>query len=558
MRDFINIVENGPDTSSGPDTTDADVLLEAGGLKKVAAGLGAAALLAGASAGAHAVGKMHGEERNQYWTGEGDPHQWGEGDWFGELDPEDEARMAPKEQRRPFSFLGRKAPKQELVAPISIPSDELNHLAGTMWGEARSEGEIGMRAVGHVVMNRIKMNRTKWGTTVRSVVRSDKQFSCWNKGDPNRKKIARMLEIDRHIASRPDDLDEWMTDFQKTSEYQEYRVWRKAKTLARAILEGRDRDITGGADHYHTTAVKPFWVPSMTKLGKIGNHLFYTAKKTVKESDEGHQEMGCTCHFGEEAEIDENAAKNMGYDLQAKYNLFNGMYFENRLPKIPLKWGSLKTKSGEVKWHVKPGDGVPERARGRGIRRNFSGYVFVPGTMTMTISSNYLRDEKSLDGILLHEMIHVWMVAVENRIEENHGPNFERMRREISAKSGIDLPLTDAVRDPIINPDIKIKEIVVMLWTYEDGEQSFAILNKTALLNNKFPDLLVDIASYAKSRKSNVKFYLVKDIAWSGLLLNGMREQRKLSSLYRMKPNQKDVLMKALENSTLLADVPPK
>ena len=33
--------------------------------------------------------------------------------------------------------------------------DDISVMAGTLWGEARSEGEQGMIAVGNVIMNRV-------------------------------------------------------------------------------------------------------------------------------------------------------------------------------------------------------------------------------------------------------------------------------------------------------------------------------------------------------------------------------------------------------------------
>ena len=35
----------------------------------------------------------------------------------------------------------------------------------------------------------------------------------------------------------------------------------------------------GDATHYHTTAIRPYWAPSLTKVGTIGAHVFYTSGK---------------------------------------------------------------------------------------------------------------------------------------------------------------------------------------------------------------------------------------------------------------------------------------
>jgi spore germination cell wall hydrolase CwlJ-like protein len=128
-------------------------------------------------------------------------------------------------------------------------------MALTMWGEARGEGEEGMRAVGHVIRNRWEAKR--YGAYVTDTVSQAFQFSAWNPGDPNR---AAMLAID---------------DLAEGSEG--YRQWLEAKRLAAEILSGRSADPTGGALFYHTAAVRPDWSAGMAPATRIGEHLFYVS-----------------------------------------------------------------------------------------------------------------------------------------------------------------------------------------------------------------------------------------------------------------------------------------
>lgn len=133
-------------------------------------------------------------------------------------------------------------------------------LALTMWGEARGDGPQAMRAVGHVIMNRIKSKRN-FGNTVKQVVWKRKAFSCWNKGDPNR-------EAMKKIAKLPDD------NLNKVR-------WEQAKKIAKEILSGNDKDITNGGLFYHTKAINPYWVdPDAPVVADIANHVFY--KKDLK------------------------------------------------------------------------------------------------------------------------------------------------------------------------------------------------------------------------------------------------------------------------------------
>jgi spore germination cell wall hydrolase CwlJ-like protein len=122
-----------------------------------------------------------------------------------------------------------------------------------MWGEARNQGELGMRAVGHVIANR-RQAKTH-GTFVTDTVSAAWQFSCWNKNDPNR---AMMLAIE--------DLPEGGAA---------HRQWLAAKRIAAEVLAGRSVDPTGGALFYHTTAVQPTWSRGVTPVAQLGDHLFF-------------------------------------------------------------------------------------------------------------------------------------------------------------------------------------------------------------------------------------------------------------------------------------------
>jgi spore germination cell wall hydrolase CwlJ-like protein len=127
-------------------------------------------------------------------------------------------------------------------------------MALTMWGEARSQGEDGMRAVGHVIHNRSQLNG-RYGAYVTDTVSQAWQFSCWNAGDPNREK---MLNID---------LLDPASD--------EHRLWIAARQIADEILSGRSADPTGGALFYHTAGVRPAWSAGVVPTTQIGSHLFF-------------------------------------------------------------------------------------------------------------------------------------------------------------------------------------------------------------------------------------------------------------------------------------------
>lgn len=145
----------------------------------------------------------------------------------------------------------------EMDADEAIQDHDTRLLALTMWGEARSHGEKGMRAVGHVIMNRVEADKRKFGgNTIEGVVKKDKQFSAWNENDSNRKAMMNIMNLN---TSSPD-----------------YKAWVQAQKIAKDIISGRSKDPTGGALFYHTTGVKPFWSKNKKPHVQIANHVFYS------------------------------------------------------------------------------------------------------------------------------------------------------------------------------------------------------------------------------------------------------------------------------------------
>ena len=139
--------------------------------------------------------------------------------------------------------------------PVTDPDtlSEVEVLARTLYGEARGEELAGIEAVASVILNRVAFAQSRgrywWGNDITSVCLKPSQFSCWNKADPNRKKL---------LALSPRDP-----------------AYRLCKRIAKRAVAGDLPDQTEGATHYHTHAVDPFWARGHVPCAEIGNHLFY-------------------------------------------------------------------------------------------------------------------------------------------------------------------------------------------------------------------------------------------------------------------------------------------
>lgn len=121
-------------------------------------------------------------------------------------------------------------------------------------GEARGEGDdMAIAAVCHVMVNRLQGGR--YGKSLHRVVTAKWQFSSLNANDPNRKVI---------LAS----------GYTKTRSYR--RVNSICRTTVQMRLRGVFRDITGGADHYHSGSSRGIkWADQRYLTTRIGSFSFY-------------------------------------------------------------------------------------------------------------------------------------------------------------------------------------------------------------------------------------------------------------------------------------------
>lgn len=135
-------------------------------------------------------------------------------------------------------------------------------LACTLYGEARSELPDGILAVACVIRNRV--NDKRWPDTFRGVCLQPWQFSCWHPegGEGNHQKLAKLVA----------DLKQGLVTDSRFKEC----AW-----IAAGVLNDWVRDVTFGADHYHTMAgKKPSWAEGFVPLNNIHQfprtkHLFY-------------------------------------------------------------------------------------------------------------------------------------------------------------------------------------------------------------------------------------------------------------------------------------------
>jgi hypothetical protein len=123
----------------------------------------------------------------------------------------------------------------------------LDCLTAAIYYEARSESVDGQRAVAQVVLNRVR--NPAFPASVCGVVYqgSNRATGCQF-----------TFTCDGSLLAR-----------------RQPEAWERARLIARAALAGDVYAPVGLATYYHTTAIHPWWAPSLTPVTTIGAHIFY-------------------------------------------------------------------------------------------------------------------------------------------------------------------------------------------------------------------------------------------------------------------------------------------
>ena len=135
-------------------------------------------------------------------------------------------------------------------ASVVDRSRAIDCLTAAVYYEAASEPDIGQRAVAQVVLNRVA--HPSYPSTVCGVV---------YQGSNRRTGCQFSFTCDGSLARRPSAM-----------------FWNRARGVALSALAGYVHEPAGLATHYHTTAIYPYWAPSLDYLSTIGAHRFYRFK----------------------------------------------------------------------------------------------------------------------------------------------------------------------------------------------------------------------------------------------------------------------------------------
>ncbi len=148
-----------------------------------------------------------------------------------------------KESQLPFAF--SKAWLDAQPAPEG--GENWRCLSEALYFEARGETVKGQFAVAEVIMNRVKSAR--FPDSLCGVIRqgTGRKYQC---------QFTYTCDGHAEVIAEP-------------------KAFERVSKVARAVMDGTAGDLTDGATHYHTKAVRPRWARVFQKTAQIGDHIFY-------------------------------------------------------------------------------------------------------------------------------------------------------------------------------------------------------------------------------------------------------------------------------------------
>jgi len=131
--------------------------------------------------------------------------------------------------------------------PQATGGESWKCLSEALYFEARGEGVKGQFAVAEVILNRVAS--PLYPDTVCGVVHQ-------GTGALHQCQFSYMCDGRKEVIS-------------------ERSLYTRLGKIARLMLDGAPRSLTGGATHYHTMGVHPRWARQFPQTASIGEHRFY-------------------------------------------------------------------------------------------------------------------------------------------------------------------------------------------------------------------------------------------------------------------------------------------
>ena len=152
--------------------------------------------------------------------------------------------------------------------------------------------------------------------------------------------------------------------------------------------------------------------------------------------------------------------------INQKYRLFNTQIFSDALPEIPIALSKSRHYPGQVCFkrhrHLLKGDSVSD--------------------LCLKISTLYDFEESDIEDVIIHEMIHCYILTQGLHDSSAHGVVFRRFMSDINSRFGRHVTISHRLKKDqtgTIPVEMKPKTRTVALVSLKDGRRGIKVLPGT-------------------------------------------------------------------------------
>lgn len=173
--------------------------------------------------------------------------------------------------------------------------------------------------------------------------------------------------------------------------------------------------------------------------------------------------------------------------VKEKFDEFNKLIFNNKLPNIFIKIGKAKTQLGSISY------------KKRTTINDINYY-----DLKLTISSCYDLQESELEDIIIHEMIHYYILHLRIKDTSPHGKIFHEIMQKINSRFGRNITISKrqnkAITEEAKVSNSPLRQHIICMAETPDGQHVITVIAKSRIL--AFWELLPNLF-----KLRNVKWY---------------------------------------------------
>lgn len=153
--------------------------------------------------------------------------------------------------------------------------------------------------------------------------------------------------------------------------------------------------------------------------------------------------------------------------IAEKFKIFNTEIFGGELPEIPLVLTNAGRAMGMVRYQT--------RSRFGGKKEIFN--------LRLQISTRYDMPQPELEDILIHEMIHLYIISKGLRDTSSHGTLFRKLMSDINARHGRNVTISHKSDKETLATDETLHRHYICETHWKKGERFITCVARTQIFD---------------------------------------------------------------------------